>query len=490
MDGLGACAKRPKLTKTIEVKNKKKPRIVSSNFNPDDPYSQYRNTLGTRYASAAMSSIFSERYRTETWRRLWIYLADEERKLGLPITPAQVKALQSHISDIDFARVRELEKKLKHDVMSHLKAFAEKAPIAEPIMHLGATSAFITDNADAILLRDATQILLTKIRSLLELLGELMLEFRDLETTGYTHFQPAQPVTVGKRFALWAQDLIADMQELEFALARYQPLGCKGTTGTQASFYVLFKGDRKKVRALDQGVCARMGFETPVALSGQTLTRKSDTWFLQALANLGSTFSKLSYDMRLLQHLREVMEPFGEKQIGSSAMPYKQNPMLAERITGLSRFLMSLNSNSYWTHATQWLERSLDDSSNRRIVIPEAFLTADALCESAHRLLSGIVVNKKDIKAHLEVHRATFETEALMMEGTLKGGSRQELHEEIRVNALKGKFSGKNAKSKKLQYPISGFAAEQVKEFYTEVLKPFLSKRKGKANIKFDAPSI
>lgn len=431
-----------------------------------------------------MSSIFSERYRAETWRKIWIYLADEERKLGLPITQAQIDALKSAASDIDFERIREIEKKLKHDVMSHLKAFAEKAPLAEPVIHLGATSAFITDNADAILMRDATQLLHSKISSILSLLGELMLDYRGIETTGFTHFQPAQPVTVGKRFALWAQDMICDLEELEFSLKRFQPLGCKGTTGTQASFYVLFKGDRKKVRALDKAVCARMGFSRPVALSGQTLTRKSDTWFLQALGNLGATFSKLSYDMRLLQHLKEVVEPFSEKQVGSSAMPYKQNPMLAERITGLSRFLMSLTTNAYWTHATQWLERSLDDSSNRRITIPEAFLAADALCESVFRLLSGVVVNKKLIQENLELHRATFETEALMMEGTLKGGSRQKIHEEIREKALKGKLSKKN-----LKYPISGFASSQVKEFYDEVLKPFLAARKN-AKTRFDAPSI
>lgn len=451
-----------------------------------DPYSQYRNTLGTRYASAAMSSIFSERYRARVWRQLWIDLADEQRKLGLPITETQIDALRAGIDPIDFSRIRELEKKLKHDVMSHLKAFAEQAREAEPIMHLGATSAFITDNADAVILRDASTLLLAKLRSLIEVLSKLMMEFRSVETTGFTHFQPAQPVTVGKRFALWAQDLMADIEELEFSLIRYQPLGCKGTTGTQASFYVLFKGDRKKVRALDRGVCSQMGFTRPIALSGQTLTRKSDTWFLQSLANLASSFSKMSYDMRLLQHLREVMEPFGEKQVGSSAMPYKQNPMLAERITGLSRFLMSLASNANWTHSTQWLERSLDDSSNRRIVIPEAFLTADALVESAHRLLKGIVVNKKQIKERLEGHRATFETEALMMEGTLKGGSRQKLHEEIRQKALKGLVTKKN-----LKYPLSGFAAQQVKEFHDEVLRPFLaSRKKSSVGVKFQAPEI
>jgi adenylosuccinate lyase len=464
-------------TKTKPMKRKKNP--------PAEPdiYSQYRNMLGTRYASSSMVELFSERNRAKIWRTLWIILADEERKLGLPISPKQVKALESAKDDIDFERIQQFERQLKHDVMSHLKAFAEKAPSAEPIIHLGATSAFITDNADAYLLREGSELISRKIISILKILGESMLKYKSLEVTGFTHFQPAQPVTLGKRFALWAQDLIWDLTELRFSLERYQPLGCKGTTGTQASFFTLFNGDSEKVRKLDEAVCKRMGFRHAVYLSGQTLSRKADVWFLHALANLGSSFSKMSYDMRLLQHLREVTEPFGEKQVGSSAMPYKQNPMLAERITGLSRFLMTLAHNGPWTHATQWLERSLDDSSNRRIVLPEAFLTADALCEATYRMVKGLKVNKDEIGKRLSHYRDLFETEGEMMLGTLKGGSRQELHEEIRTAMLQKKI-----RTKKKSARLSGVAAEQVEEFYEKVLKPIL--KSSKVEAKFDSATL
>lgn len=459
----GTCPKVVKLTKTKLVKKNPKPE--------NDIYSQYRNMLGARYASASMSSLFSERTKARIWRELWIILADEERKLGLPISRAQVEALERAKDDIDFGRIQDLETLLKHDVMSHLKAFGEKAPKAEPILHLGATSAFITDNADALILREGSLILIRKLVSLLELLEALMLRYRSLEMSGYTHFQPAQPVTLGKRLGLWAQDLIWDMEELEFTLKRYQPLGCKGTTGTQASFMILFKNDSKKVRALDVGVVRRMGFERPVSLSGQTLSRKADTWFLNALSQLGASFSKISYDMRLLQHLKEVTEPFGSKQVGSSAMPYKQNPMLAERITGLSRFLMTLSHNATWTHATQWLERSLDDSSNRRMVIPEAFLTADALCEAAHRLLSGLQVNENIIREGLEKYAHFFVTEGEMMEGVVRGESRQDLHEKIRQSMVTGRL-----KRPKQSQKLSGNASEQVESFCREVLRPSLKR--------------
>jgi adenylosuccinate lyase len=422
-----------------------------------------------------MSELFSERHRAQIWRQLWIVLADEERKLGLPIHKDQVKALEGAKDKIDFSRIRNIEIELKHDVMSHLKAYAEKASVAEPILHLGATSAFITDNADAVLLKEAVDLIVSKVITVLKVLGDLSLKYKSLEMTGFTHFQPAQPVTLGKRLALWAQDLVWDLEELEFSIQRYQPLGCKGTTGTQASFEILFHGDVSKVQKLDQGVCERLGFARPVHLSGQTLSRKTDVWFLNALANLAASFSKMSYDIRLLQHLQEVMEPFGKKQVGSSAMPYKQNPMLSERITGLARFLMVLSQNGNWTHATQWLERSLDDSSNRRLVIPEAFLTADALCEAAYRLLSGLQVNAKDIENRLTKYRGFFETEGEMMLGTLKGGSRQKLHEEIRTAMLKKKIKSKAKKGK-----LSGLSSIQVEAFYEEVLQPLFKRIKSR----------
>lgn len=449
------------------------------------PRTFYRNTLQTRYASSSMLEIFSEEHRALLWRELWILLAEEELKLGLPIQPEQIQALEKVKKNISLDRIDALEKNIKHDVMSHLKAFAEKAPKAEPILHLGATSATITDNADALIFRKAVHLLQKKIAVLLRILGKLMMTYKNLEMTGYTHFQPAQPVTLGKRFALWAQELLWDFEELQFCLNRLRPLGCKGATGTQASFMVLFQNNFKKVEALDRAICERMGFFEPVPLSGQTLSRKIDTWFLHALANLASSFSKISYDLRLLQHLQEVMEPFSENQVGSSAMPYKQNPMLAERLTGLSRFLMNLVPNGTWTQATQWLERSLDDSSNRRLVLPEAFLTADALCEIAYRLFKGLRINKKLIESNRLSHQASFETEIEMMEKTLKGESRQKLHEKFRRSMLKGKLKA----SRKKGYKLSGAASQQVGQFYKNILEPFLKRHLVKSKIFGSSPS-
>ncbi len=429
----------------------------------------YRSPLGTRYASATMSLFWSEAHKAERWREIWIILADEQRKLGLPITQKQIRSLKAVKHKINLQRVRDWELKLKHDVMSHLKHFGELAKSAEPILHLGATSAFITDNAEALILRESVELILQKLLVILETLNRQMLKFSDLEMTGYTHFQPAQPVTLGKRMGLWAQDLLWDYQELSHVLDRYEPLGCKGTTGTQASFMVLFKNDYKKVSALDRNVCRAMGFDRAVSLSGQTLSRKLDVWFLQALSNLAASFSKMSYDLRLLQHTGEVKEPFGREQVGSSAMPYKQNPMLAERISGLARFLMTLSQNAPWTHAVQWLERSLDDSSNRRLSLPESFLTADALCEAAYKLVSGLRVDEKLIARNLSKHRAAFETEAQMMEETLRGGSRQEAHERIRKQMLAGSIGESQSNQR-----LSGAASLQVREFSKSVLTPFI----------------
>jgi len=434
--------------------------------------SLYESPLGTRYASRAMARLFSEKHKAICWRKIWAILADEQRKLGLPISKAQVSALEAGIEKVNLKRARTWELKLKHDVMSHLKAYAEVAKKAEPIIHLGATSAFVTDNAEALIFREALHLIQSKILLILKELNQQILKFAHLDMTGYTHFQPAQPVTLGKRLGLWAQDLLWDFQEINEVLAKYRPLGCKGTTGTQASFMVLFNNDFRKVQALDRGVVKRLGFDGPVALSGQTLSRKMDVWMINALSNLAASFSKISYDMRLLQHTGEVREPFGGDQVGSSAMPYKQNPMLAERMTGLSRFLMSLSQNASWTHATQWLERSLDDSSNRRLVIPESFLTADALCESAFRLVSGLRVDEVLIKRHLSHHRGLFETEAQMMEGTMKGESRQKLHEEIRGKMLRSEIK----LSAGTKWRISGAAELQAREFSKKILQPFLNR--------------
>ena len=449
---------------------------------------KFQHPLSGRYSSQSMQYVFSDFNKAIAWRRIWIVLADEQRRLGLPISQSQIQQMEKNLEKVNFDRISFWESKLRHDVMAHLKAFAEVAPKAEPILHLGATSAFVTDNAEALVLRSAVELLQKKLLIVLKAMGQLSLKFSDLEMTGYTHFQPAQPVTLGKRVALWAQDLLWDFEELSLVLQRYQPLGCKGTTGTQASFMVLFENDFKKVVALDRGVVKKMGFDSPVALSGQTLSRKTDTWFLNALANLSASVSKLSYDMRLLQHLGEVKEPFGADQVGSSAMPYKQNPMMSERLTGLARHVMTLSQNAHWTHAVQWLERSLDDSSNRRLTIPEAFLTADALLETLHRLVKGIRVDERSIRNHLEKHRPAFETEALMMEETLKGKSRQEMHEKIRKQMLKGEI-----KSQGSRWKLSGASSQQVRAFNKQVLVPRIQrewKRLKPTEDVFGSPSV
>lgn len=428
-----------------------------------------------------MTEIFSEENRAVLWRKLWIILAEEEKKLGLPIGEDQIRAMKKAENDIDLDRVRYFEGLLRHDVMSHVKAFGEKAPKAEPIIHLGATSCFVTDNADILIFRDATNLLLGKLMGVLELLEGLIDRWKDLPTTGFTHFQPAQPVTVGKRLSLWAQDLLWDLEELESAQARLMPLGCKGATGTQFSFMELFKGNYDKVKKLDQRVAQRLGFSRSVPVSGQTLSRKVDSWFLGALAQLASSLSKISYDFRLLQHLGEMREGFGDHQVGSSAMPYKRNPVLAERMTSLSRFLMTLSLNGPLTHGTQWLERSLDDSAARRIVLPEAFMTADALLEIALRLFSKVDLDEQSIRRRFLEYARYFQTEREMMKGTLEGKSRQALHEELREKSLRGELKMKGDNE-----TLIGAATHQTEDFLDLVLRPALKaqgrRRKSLAN--------
>lgn len=440
----------------------------------------YRNPLGTRYASLTMSRLFSDEYRAETWRKLWIFLAEEQKKLGLPITKTQIDSMKKVMSKTNLKKVREFEVQLKHDVMSHIKAFAQDAPKAEPIIHLGATSCFVTDNADVLILREAAQLVLSKSLTCIEILSKQIEKYKSVICSGFTHFQPAQPTTVGKRMCLWAQDLMWDAEELMSCLSKLQPLGCKGATGTQASFSVLFNGNFKKVRDLDRGICRRMGFQNPVAVSGQTLSRKLDIFFVQALAGLAASFSKMSYDLRLLQSLGQVREPFGKSQVGSSAMAYKRNPILAERITGLARFLMSLSINPLWTHSTQWLERSLDDSSNRRLVLPEAFLVADAICELGIRVLKDLDVDEEKIQKHLNEHLAVFETEAEMMRATLKGDSRQRMHEVIRKQTVLKK---RRATPKQFE-AFAGFSEEQAEDFLRNSVRPFLFQMKKKGFFK------
>jgi len=452
---------------------------------------EYRNPLTTRYASQSMAGLFSEQMRAEVWRELWIYLAEAEMSLGLPIRSSQIDQMKKFQKAVDLKRIREIELKLKHDVMSHVKAFGEQAPLAEPIIHLGATSAFVTDNGDVLILKRALELVREKLVEVLSSLRVQILKWKSVAAVGYTHFQPAQPVTIGKRLSLWAQDLLWDLEELDHVLDRLRPLGCKGATGTQASFLVLFDGDQKRVDELDLTVSQKMGFEESVAVSGQTLSRKVDTWFMNALSGIASSFSKMSYDLRLLQHTGEWAEPFGKSQIGSSAMAYKRNPMLAERITSLSRFLISLSQNAAWTHATQWLERSLDDSANRRIVLAEGFLTADALCEMAYRIVSGLELNKKGIQERLDQSAGLFETEAQMMRATLKGGSRQKEHEKIRKKTVLGKSSG-SGKVRSSLPTFTGAAALQAERFVKNHLDPALKSRKSrrKSEALFSAVSV
>lgn len=444
-----------------------KKRSAKVDNNTDDLTSQYRNPLTVRYASKAMSSLFSEKHRALLWRDLWILLAEEEKSLGLPIQPAQIEAMKRHRDDLRLDRVRYFEEKLKHDVMSHVKAFGEVAPSAEPIIHLGATSCYVTDNSDLLIMKQASELLGSKLVSLLKGLSGKMAAWKSKVVTGFTHFQPAQPVTMGKRISLWAQDLLWDLEELDLQISRLRPLGCKGATGTQASFLILFDGDEKKVRALDAAIAKRLGFTESVPLSGQTLSRKMDVWMLQVIAGMASSLSKMSYDLRLLQHLGELREAFGKDQIGSSAMPYKKNPILAERMTSLARFAINLVPNAYFTHGTQWLERSLDDSANRRIVIAEAFLTADALLETALRMVDGMVLDEKAIRKRLDEYSGFFKTEEDLMRGTLKGGSRQKLHEKLRKEMLQGKL-----KKKESVDHLCGLAASQTERFLKEYLKP------------------
>ncbi len=434
-----------------------------------------------------MREIFSEEYRALLWRDLWIMLAEEEKALGLPIKTAQIQALKRARNKLDLNRVRQLEEQLRHDVMSHVKAYGEKAPAAEAIIHLGATSCYVTDNSDILIFRRALEQILEKLLGSLTLLDKRIDQWKDVPATGFTHFQPAQPVTVGKRLCLWAQDLIWDFEELQFVLSRLRPLGCKGATGTQFSFLELFKGDRSKVKKLDQRIAQRMGFSSPVPVSGQTLSRKMDSWILMALSNLASSCSKISYDLRLLQHLGEMKEGFGEKQIGSSAMPYKRNPVLAERMTSLSRFLMSISLNGPLTHATQWLERSLDDSAVRRIVMPEAFLAADSILEILNRALRQVELDEKLTRNRFHENARFFQTEREMMRGTLKGASRQKLHEEFRQKTFRGELKGLGDVES-----LVGAAPYQAEEFLKNQLRPFTkaAAKKWKAKSAADSAEI
>lgn len=396
----------------------------------------YESPLSGRYASEEMKTLFSERRKVELWRSLWTALAKAEQKLGLPITKEQVDDLERHVSDIDFAVSAEREKLVRHDVMAEIYAYGLKAPSAAGIIHLGATSAYVKDNADLIACRDGLKLIRKALILLIRELADFAEKTKDIPTLGYTHYQPAQPTTVGKRAALWLQDFCFDLAETDHVLSELRFLGCRGTTGTEASFVELFDGDTEKIDEMNRLIAAEFGFKACYDLASQTYPRKVDSLILKALSGIAESASKMANDIRLLQHDREIEEPFEADQVGSSAMAYKRNPMRSERIVSLSRSLMTDAMNAPLTASVQWLERTLDDSANRRISLPEGFLCADAILKLAVNVVSGLRVNEAVIQKNLMEYLPFLATENLMMEGVKKGGDRQKLHEIIRKRSM------------------------------------------------------
>ena len=397
----------------------------------------YENPLTGRYASAEMSALFSARHKFATWRRLWLWLAESERELGLAIPASALEAMRARLvpTDGELTAAEAYERETKHDVMAQIHAFGDVAPEARPFLHLGATSAFVGDNADLLVLRDALRLLERRAVRVLARLAAFARAQKDVACVGYTHFQAAQPTTVGKRACLWAQDLVLDLHELSRRAVELRFLGCKGATGTQASFVALFGGEAEKADLLDRRVAEKAGFPQRLLVSGQTYTRKQDALVLSALSGLAASASKFAHDLRLLQHMKEVEEPFGARQVGSSAMPYKRNPMKCERMNALARWILTTAENGSWTHAAQWLERTLDDSANRRLALAESFLAADALLVLWESVVTGLVVHPEVIRRRLAEELPFLATENVLMAAATKGGDRQALHERIRVLA-------------------------------------------------------
>ncbi len=396
----------------------------------------YANPLVTRYAGEEMLYIFSSDKKFSTWRRLWLALAKGEKELGLNITDEQIEEMQAHLDDIDYEMAAQEEKRLRHDVMAHVHTFGKVCPKAMPIIHLGATSAYVGDNTDIIQMRDALLLVKRELLDVIKKLSEFADEYKSLPTLGFTHFQSAQLTTVGKRASLWINDLLLDLREVDYRVSTLKLLGSKGTTGTQASFMELFDGDQEKVKKLDDYIAREMGFDACVPVSGQTYSRKMDAFVLATLSGIAQSASKFATDMRLLMHLKELEEPFEGKQIGSSAMPYKRNPMRCERICALARYVVADSQNPAMTAMTQWFERTLDDSANKRISIPEAFLAVDGLLRIYLNVVSGIKVYDKVIDKHIQAELPFMATENIMMRAVKNGGDRQELHERIRVHSI------------------------------------------------------
>lgn len=399
-------------------------------------HNTYETPLNSRYASAEMQYIFSPDKKFKTWRKLWIALAEAEKELGLPISEEQIEELRKYKDDINFDVAREREKLVRHDVMSHVYAYGVQCPKAKPIIHLGATSCYVGDNTDIILMHEALILVRKRLVSVIAALADFAEKYKDLPTMGFTHFQPAQLTTVGKRACLWIQDLMMDLDEIDDVLRAIKPLGSKGTTGTQASFLELFRGDNEKVKMLDKKIAEKMGFDSAFAVSGQTYPRKLDSRVLNVLSSISQSAYKFGNDLRLLQNLKEIEEPFEKNQIGSSAMAYKRNPMRSERICSLSRYVISSALNPAITASTQWFERTLDDSANKRICVPESFLAVDAVLKIYLNVASGLVVYDKVIHQRIMRELPFMATENIMMNAVLKGGDRQELHEKIRRHSM------------------------------------------------------
>ena len=396
----------------------------------------YESPLSSRYASDEMLYIFSADKKFSTWRRLWVALARAEMELGLPVTQEQVDELEAHITDIDYEKAAQWEKKLRHDVMAHVHTYGELCPKAMPIIHLGATSCYVGDNTDVILMKEGLELVRSKLVQVIAKLAKFADEYKALPTLGFTHFQAAQLVTVGKRATLWMNELLMDLEEVEYRLSNLKLLGCKGTTGTQASFLELFAGDQDKVLELDRKIAAEMGFDLVQPVSGQTYTRKVDSAILATLSGIAQSAHKFATDLRLLCHMKEVEEPFEKNQVGSSAMPYKRNPMRSERICALARYVISDAMNPAMTASTQWFERTLDDSANKRIAMSEAFLAVDAILNLYENVASNLVVHPKVIEKHIMEELPFMATENILMDAVKKGGDRQELHERIRTHSL------------------------------------------------------
>ena len=397
---------------------------------------RYRSPLGSRYASPAMQTLWGERHRVGLWRRLWLALAESERELGLDIPAAALAEMRAHLDDADLDAAASYERRFRHDVMAHVHAYGDQAPAARPFLHLGATSAFVTDNADLVVMREGLRLLLGRLIAVLDALDTFARRHAALPCLAYTHFQPAQLTTVGKRATLWMLDFALDVEEICHRIETLRCRGCKGTTGTQASFLELFGGDHARVRELDRRVSARLGFASPVPVSGQTYTRKADSMVVDTLSGVAQSAAKLAVDLRLLQHEGEVLEPFEAEQIGSSAMAYKRNPMRAERIGALARFVISLQANTAHTAANQWLERTLDDSANRRLTLPEAFLGTDAILVLATNIAAGLEVREAVVRRHVAEQMPFMATERWLMVGVQAGGDRQSLHEVVRRHSL------------------------------------------------------